>query len=409
MSFTMIHRFALSSLVVLTLAGAGAYFAPAQEPHKTPGAELKEIVDPTQPVLGPEQTMLDAVAPFRRILWVTRWDYRTPEDVRQICYNAAAGRFTDILFQVRGEGTVFYKSDLEPWAWELTGRTPAATGRDPGWDPLALAIQEGAKYGLRVHAYLNVLPGWGQKQTAPPYTGQLYSVHRSWFMVDAAGNRMNPANWYAFLEPGLEEVRLHVTKVFADVARRYKVAGLHMDYIRYPMEKGDYGYTPRVVDDFRALVGGEPKRRPDEWDAFRRQHVTDLVVGIRQAVQQINPKLELTAAVLADRTKALRAHQDALTWVREGYVDAILPMAYTDDLDLFSDYLKAYQDEPIRKRTWPGILVEKGKAREQIEMTIQGDFPAVAVFAYGEVFSGHRQGAQARAIYEKFMELAKRQ
>ncbi|HOE96195.1 MAG TPA: hypothetical protein PK847_06365, partial [Candidatus Sumerlaeota bacterium] len=114
MSFTMIHRFALSSLVVLTLAGAGAYFAPAQEPHKTPGAELKEIVDPTQPVLGPEQTMLDAVAPFRRILWVTRWDYRTPEDVRQICYNAAAGRFTDILFQVRGEGTVFYKSDLEP-------------------------------------------------------------------------------------------------------------------------------------------------------------------------------------------------------------------------------------------------------------------------------------------------------
>jgi uncharacterized lipoprotein YddW (UPF0748 family) len=51
-----------------------------------------------------------------RMLWVTRWDYKTPEDVRAIVANAASLNFNVILFQVRGNGTVFYPSAIEPWA-----------------------------------------------------------------------------------------------------------------------------------------------------------------------------------------------------------------------------------------------------------------------------------------------------
>ena len=56
-----------------------------------------------------------------RALWVTRFDYTTPEDVRRIINNVAEAGFTDVFFQIRGNGTTFYKSEIEPWAYELSG------------------------------------------------------------------------------------------------------------------------------------------------------------------------------------------------------------------------------------------------------------------------------------------------
>ncbi len=80
-----------------------------------------------------------------RALWVMRWDYRTPADVRQIVRKAAQYHFNAILFQVRGNGTVCYRSDIEPWAEEFGGQ-------DPGWDPLQTAIAEAHEAGLTLHA-----------------------------------------------------------------------------------------------------------------------------------------------------------------------------------------------------------------------------------------------------------------
>ncbi|MCL5269474.1 MAG: family 10 glycosylhydrolase, partial [bacterium] len=221
------------------------------------------------------QTALDHTGAFRRCLWVTRWDYASPEDVARICYNAASARFTDILFQVRGAGTVFYPSAVEPWAGELSGRSGAAgVGWDPGWDPLATALREGHRWGLRVHAYLNVLPGWSGGDAPARSSGQLYAAHRDWFMVDSRGRTMRPGDWYTFLDPALPEVRAHLARLFGDLARRYPVDGVHLDYIRYPHEKGSFSYQPRVLDAFRRLFGGKPDRLPNEWMEFRRSQVT---------------------------------------------------------------------------------------------------------------------------------------
>ena len=92
-----------------------------------------------------------------RAIWVTRVDYTMPEDVRSIVNNVAAAGFTDVFFQIRGNATAFYKSRLEPWADELSGKQVGKLGNDPGWDPLQLALDTARPHGLRVHAYMNVL------------------------------------------------------------------------------------------------------------------------------------------------------------------------------------------------------------------------------------------------------------
>ncbi len=352
------------------------------------------------------RTGLDAVAPYRRFLWVTRWDYHSADDIGKICYNAASARFTDVLFQVRGEGTVFYRSALEPWAWELTGTNASSTGADPGWDPLATAVAEAHRWGLRIHAYMNVLPGWAQKQAPPRPSGQLFVAHPDWFMVDRKGRRMS-GDWYRFLDPGLPAVRGHLAAVFAEVARNYPLDGVSLDYIRYPFEQGDYSYNPAVLERFRALSGGTPQRHPDAWLDFRRAQVTETVRAISAAVRAARPGVEISAAIVADPEDGPdKACQQPELWLRQRLIDAAAPMAYTDDMDRFDDLACRFTQAGLAGNVWVGILADpakNGHVAEQIRRASALKVGGVAVFSYGDLFDDHRPTARARAVYETFV------
>ena len=342
------------------------------------------------------------------MLWVTRWDYANAADVRKIMYNAASARFSDVLIQVRGAGTVFYKSEVEPWAFELSGGKPENTGRNPGWDPLAVAVEAGNKYGLRVHAYLNVLPGWTAVTAPPASSGALWSTHRSWFMMDADGDRMQPGGWYSFLDPGLPDVRLHLAKLFGEVAKNYDVDGIHLDYIRYPHEKGDYSYNPPVVQAFRKLTGGEPAQRSRQWGQYRRDQVTATVQAISQAVRRIKPNIELSAAVIADEDKSKnQAFQSPEVWLEKGYVDAVAPMAYTDDPDVFERYAKHWRDAHLEKQVWMGVWAEPTRVshpERAARRAVKWGFGGVAIFSYENLFTNHVANKRSRTMYELFTE-----
>ncbi|MCE5228417.1 family 10 glycosylhydrolase [bacterium] len=353
----------------------------------------------------PAKSKLDELAPYRRFIWVTRWDYRNAEDIEKICYNAASARFTDVLFQVRGEGTVFYRSSLEPWAWELTGSDASSTGVNPGWDPLATAIREGHRWGLRVHAYMNVLPGWAQKINPPRSSGQLIVKHPDWFMVDCDGDRMG-SNWYRFLDPGLPEVRAHLSGLAGELARNYAIDGIHLDYIRYPYEKGDYSYCKPVVAQFRKIYGGSPGRNPSEWLEFRRAQVTETVRMISNAARKSRPGIEMSASVIADPDDSYQSCQQPELWLKKGLIDAAAPMAYTNDMDRFARLAGRFTQNGYAKNTWVGILADPDKnshITSQIRMISRISIGGIAVFCYGDLFNDHRATTRARAVYETFV------
>ena len=165
-----------------------------------------------------------------RAIWVTRWDYKTPGDIARVMDNCKVAGFNTVLFQVRGNGTAFYRSRIEPWADELGGR-------DPGFDPLAIAIEEAHRRGLSLHAWVNVIPGW-RGDTPPTNPRQRYNAHADWFWRDAAGRRQ-PLGWYVSLNPCYPKVRRYLTAVMQEIVANYPVDGLHLDYIRFPNEWND--------------------------------------------------------------------------------------------------------------------------------------------------------------------------
>jgi uncharacterized lipoprotein YddW (UPF0748 family) len=80
---------------------------------------------------------------------------------------------------------------------------------------------------------------------------------------------------------------------------------------------------------------------PSQYADFRRQQVTDMVAEISHDLKAIKPWLVVTADVFADSKDAYTLRgQDWKTWLRDGYVDAVCPMAYGADTGRVSGQIK---------------------------------------------------------------------
>jgi len=348
-------------------------------------------------------------APQVVALWVTRFDYDSPDDVRSIIRNTGEAGFTDVFFQIRGNGTAFYKSGLEPWAYELSGGDVSGLGTDPGWDPLQLAIDEARPYGLRVHAYMNVLPGWKGLEEPPAQAGQLWTAHPDWFMVDATGRKMLPTSgWYSFINPVLPEVRQHLRGMVKELCQ-YDLDGIHLDYIRYPHDyflvagqhypdateeelhrHSDFSYDPVSQAALHERYGWDVNR--EEITQFRCDSVTRVVRDLSYVMQVEKPgNCLLSAAVMGNPIEGKHlAYQDSGYWARKGIVDWIVQMNY--GTKSFDRYIEAIRKAAGRRKFASAVVVgiycknDTDVLLEQIEAVKQSGARGLAVFSYNFLF-----------------------
>lgn len=226
-----------------------------------------------------------------------------------------------VIFQIRPECDALYNSPYEPWSYWLTGRqgVPPADG----YDPLRFAIAEAHKRGMELHAWFNP-----------------YRVERSAGSYGLAPNHVAVRNptWviqigsYRFLNPGLPEVRDHVSKVIADVVRRYDVDGVHMDDYFYP-------YPPNQITWQDTATFRQYSRGHTDIGDWRRDNVNLLIRQIYDSVQAIKPQVKFGMSPFGiwrpnnppgifgmDAYSTI--YCDALAWLRGQYIDYIAPQLY---------------------------------------------------------------------------------
>jgi uncharacterized lipoprotein YddW (UPF0748 family) len=326
--------------------------------------------------------------PEVRALWVLRSSLATSSSIATLVKTAREQGFNTLLVQVRGRGDAYYASDLEPRALELS-RQPAS------FDPLASLLADAHKAGIRVHAWIS-LNLVSSAVELPAAADHLVYRHPEWLMVprpiaqDVA--RLDPKNpgylgkiarWTRgeldsveglYVSPIQPEAAAYAARVISDVARRYDVDGIHLDYARYPNTQFDYSrfaiaefradMRPRLaaaarreMDDLEtADLFAYPDRFPDEWTAFRRDRMTALVASIRRAIRAARPAAIVTSAVAPDPQVAFAERlQDWRGWLDGDLVDAIAPMAYTQEPARFAEQIAAARDVAGGRAVWAGI------------------------------------------------------
>jgi len=324
-----------------------------------------------------------------RALWVTRASLTSPASVASLVTTAHTEGFNALLVQVRGRGDAYYTSDLEPRAADLA-RQPSS------FDPLAAVLAAAHASGIRVHAWisLNLVSSAAELPASPDH---LVYRHPDWIMVPRPIAqelaRLDPANpgyvgkiarWSRgeddrieglYASPLVPDAAAYTERVVADLARRYDLDGIHLDYARYPNQQFDYSrfaiaefrasMQPRLAPAVRrALDEAEqadlfayPDRFPSDWREFRRARLTALVARIRLAVRAARPEALVTSAVFPDAQEAFDERlQDWRGWLSGRLVDAVAPMAYTQESSRFVEQIAAARDVAGDGRAiWAGI------------------------------------------------------
>ena len=342
-------------------------------------------------------------------LWITRWDFKRPADVRRVIADAAELGATDVFFQVRGQADALYPSEIEPWSELLLEDLPEGTA-EPGFDPLARAIEQAHQRGMKLHAWVNVMPLW--KGTTPPSNrAHPFYTHGEFRLVGRDGQPQPLNDHYVTVNPVLPTVHEHILAVIGDIARKYPVDGIHLDYIRFIAESADAeaGYPADATSHalFRAAKGMNANEHPEAYRSFIAGRITELVGAIRRTVKAARPNASLTAAVWRN---PMLAGGDYLqrydVWAKQGLLDALLPMIYTADDAQFRSDLQAVLGERGRAAVYAGIGVYKHENPQetvrQIERSLAMGADGVCLFAYESLFESvnpeQDRSPEARAL-----------
>lgn len=268
--------------------------------------------------------------PEFRAMWVTAWQtgLLSHAQVDETVRLAKQANLNALVVQVRKIGDAYYASPREPRGENL---------RDDGFDPLGYIIKRAHESGLEVHAWINTYKVW-QGAKPPLSPTHTFTRHPEWINRSNKGH-MHKDGQFA-LDPGVLEAQQHIYQVCMDIVQRYEVDGIHFDYVRY--WDRSFGYSEGAVGRFNKETGrsGMPDPADLEWCQWRRDRVTDLVRQVYSGVTKFKPNVKVTAAVICSGEfnpdfKASRAYnlvlQDWEGWLREGIVDAVIPMNYRDE------------------------------------------------------------------------------
>ncbi|GAB2585756.1 family 10 glycosylhydrolase [Streptomyces capparidis] len=250
--------------------------------------------------------------------------------------SAVHRRLNTVILQVRPTADAFWPSPFEPWSEYLTG----TQGRDPGWDPLGFAVAEAHRRGLRLHAWFN--PYRVANHTDPARLAADHPARRNPGWVVPYGGRL-------YYNPGLPQVRRFVQDAMLDAVARYDVDGVHFDDYFYP-----YPVAGQVFDDeetYRAYGGDFPDLaswRRDNIDRLVRETATRLRSVRPSAVFGVSPfgvwRNRATDPEGSDTRAGVQTYDDLYAdvrkWVREEWIDYVVPQLYWNIGFAAADYAK---------------------------------------------------------------------
>lgn len=251
--------------------------------------------------------------------------------------------FNAIIVNMLWAGVAYYPSEVLPVAEEI---------KEKG-DQLTLAVDAARKYGVQIHVWK---VNWNLAGSAPKeFVEKMRAEER--LQKDVSGNEVK---WLCPSHP--ENFKLELESML-EVVRKYDVAGLQFDYIRYPDSSSCYcpGCQKRFEETTGKSVINWPQevisgKHSAEFADWRREQITRLVRAVSEQAHKIKPKIKISAAVFPLRYDTVG--QDWTTWVKNGYLDFLCPMNYTDSNVEFKVFVTNNLAEVKRRiPVYPGIYV----------------------------------------------------
>lgn len=299
---------ALCAALCLALAGCAPAAAPGSS-APLPGSSADVQPAPAAKPSGEEY----------RAVWISYLEWQSADFSSEDAFRAQMGSWFDqyaamglntVLAQVRPFGDALYPSAIFPWSSVCTG----TQGLDPGFDPLAVLVEEAHARGLRLEAWLNPYR-LALNDTVPGAfsADNLAAAHPEWVKQAAGGQ---------YLDPSRPDVRDCIAAGVQEILDGYAVDGIHLDDYFYP--------TTDEAFDAAEYAAADTNLSLEDW---RRDNVNALV---RQLYQLVHAGGRTAGAVPLgispqgnNDNNYAQQYSDAALWLSTpGYIDYAMPQVY---------------------------------------------------------------------------------
>ena len=243
-----------------------------------------------------------------------------------------------IILQVRPTADALYQSELEPVSHWLTG-TQGSWNEQESYDPLDFTIKEAHERGMEVHVWLNPYRvNLAKTDTSSLAPDHIMRRHPEWFWCYAK-------QWY--FNPGLDETREWICTIVQDIVQRYDIQAIHMDDYFYPYPSGKLQLPDTAT--FR-----QHPRGFDNIHDWRRNNVNMAIQDISRTIRECKDSVEFGispfgvwrnahvdstgSATKAGITNYDDLYADIRLWIKEGWIDYVLPQLYWEIGKKVADY-----------------------------------------------------------------------
>lgn len=240
-----------------------------------------------------------------------------------------------LIVQIRPAGDALYPSQYEPWSEFLTGKQGLPP--TPYYDPLQFMIEETHKRGMEFHAWLNpyrAVFNMAKSSIAPTH---LTKIHPEWFLV--YGDKK-------YFNPGLPEVRNHVSRVVKDLVARYDIDAVHMDDYFYP-----YRIAGKEFPDEKTFQQYGHGMNKEDW---RRSNCDSVIKQLSEIIKSTKARVKFGISPFgvwrnktqdpdgsdtkAGQTNYDDLYADILLWLKKGWIDYVVPQLYWERGHKLCDY-----------------------------------------------------------------------
>ena len=235
--------------------------------------------------------------------------------------------FNTVIFQIRPTADALYKSDYEPWSIWLSGQQ--GTAPDPYYDPLEFVVEEAHKRCLDVHVWLNPYRVTSNFKISETAGNHIYNQHPEWFLK--YGDKY-------YFDPALDDTRLWLNKIVADIVTRYDIDAIHFDDYFYPYKVQGAEFPDEK--SFRENPRGFTNKA--DW---RRNNVNLVIQELQHTIKSIKPWVEFGISPFgvwrniandpvrgSDTRAGIQNYDDLyadiLLWLEKGWIDYVMPQLY---------------------------------------------------------------------------------
>lgn len=247
------------------------------------------------------------------------------KETKQVLDRVKELGFNTVFFQARPSSDAFYISATEPWSTYLTGIQGIAP--ENNFDPLQYWVEEAHKRGIQLHAWINPFRATNGPQQQLN-DNHISKTHPEW---------MINYNKKEYIDPGNPQARKYIVNIISDITERYDIDGIHIDDYFYPYPSG----KEKFDDDISFEQNNKNQLSLADW---RRQNINSFVESVQQAVKKSKPWIVFGASpfgvwrnekedpkgskTTAGTTAYDVLYADVLTWMKNGWVDYVVPQIY---------------------------------------------------------------------------------